>query len=134
MSAEENLAMIRRGYDAFNRRDPAATRGDMHPEFRLDFSNSVGLDGEVYCGEDGMTKLFELYWESFETIRIEPEEFIEAGDHVIAVVCARGRGRGSGVDVEARGPHVWSFRDGKVIGFTLYQELSEALEAVGLSE
>jgi ketosteroid isomerase-like protein len=132
--SQENLDMIRRGYDAFNGRDPGATRPDIHPEFELDFSNSVGLDRGVYSGEDGMRKLFELYWDAFETLRIEAEEFIEAGDRVVAIVCARGRGRGSGVDVEARGPHVWSFRDGKVIGFTVYQELSEALEAVGVAE
>ena len=126
--------MVRRGYDAFNRRDLSATRADMHPEFSLDFSNSVSPDREVFYGEEGMSKLFEMYWEAFETIRIEAEEFIETEDRVIAIVCARGRGRGSGADVEARGPHVWSFRDGKVIGFTLYQELSEALEAVGLPD
>jgi ketosteroid isomerase-like protein len=129
--SEEQRAIIRRAYDAFGRRDIAAIRDDIHPDFELDFSKSLSPDRGIYRGEEGIRKLWETYWEAFETITIEPEEFIQAGaDAVIAVVRSRGRGRGSGVDVNARGPHVWRFRDGKVIDFTLYQELTEALEAV----
>lgn len=133
--SEEFRALIRRAYDAFGRRDLAAIRDDVHPDFELDFSNSLSPDRGIYTGVDGIRKLWETYWEAFESISIEPEEFIDAGeDVVIVLVRSRGRGRGSGVDVNARGPHVWHFRDGKVVGFTLYQELGEALEAVGLSE
>ena len=121
--------MIRRSYEAFNRRDLSATVDDMHPDFELDFSGSVGLEGGIYRGQEGMKKLWERYWDAFETISIEPEDFIEVGEHIVVVVRARGRGRGSGVEVDARGPHMWSFRDGTVVRFTLYQELAEAIQA-----
>src|SRR3712207_6776051 len=101
---EERIAVIRRCYEAFSRRDPGAVSALMHPEFELDFSESVGLEAGVYRGEGGMTKLWERYWEAFETITIEPERFIEVGNHIVAVVRARGRGRGSGVEIDATGP------------------------------
>jgi ketosteroid isomerase-like protein len=125
---EEKIAIIRRSYEAFNRRDISAASADMHPQFELDFSGSVGPEAGTYRGEAGMRKLWERYWEAFETITIEPEEFIEVGESIVAVVRARGRGLGSGVEVDARGPHLWSFREGKVVRFTLYQEVADAIQ------
>ena len=130
MVVDPKVEVIRRGYEAFNRRDPNAILEDMHPDFELDFSASRGPERGVYPGKDGMTRLWKRYWEAFESVSIEVEEMIDADDQVIAIVRARGRGRGSGIEIDARGPHVWSFREGKVIRFTLYQEVGEAIEAV----
>jgi ketosteroid isomerase-like protein len=132
--SEENIEALRRAYDAFNCRDLAASAALMHPDFALDFSNSMGPERGVYRGVDGIRRLFELYWDAFESITIELEEVIGTGDVVVAMVHARGRGRGSGVEIDARGPHVWSFLDGRIVGFTLFQRLDQALEAAGLSE
>jgi len=132
--SEENVEIVRRGYVAFNRRELDPIRDDIHPDFELDFTQSLSPDRGTYRGFDGINRLFSLYWEAFEEFTLEPEEFIESGAIVIALVRGTGRGRGSGVDVEVRGPHLWTFRDRKVIGFALYQELPEALEAAGLSE
>jgi ketosteroid isomerase-like protein len=46
----------------------------------------------------------------------------------------RGRGRGSGVDVEARYTFLYDVHGGKITRMALYGELGEALEAAGLSE
>jgi ketosteroid isomerase-like protein len=48
-----------------------------------------------------------------------------------ASTVARGR---DGIEVQARGIWVWTFRDGACVRITLYQEREEALEAAGLSE
>jgi ketosteroid isomerase-like protein len=45
----------------------------------------------------------------------------------------RGRGKGSGVEVEERHGQIWTFREGKVIRHATYPNLDEALEAAGLS-
>lgn len=132
--AEEHLELIRRGYDAFNRRDLVLLGAVIHPDFELDFSGSLGPERGVYTGVEGIRKLFERYWEAFESITLEPEEFIGGGDTIVVIVRARGRGKGSGAEVDATGPHLWSFRDGKVIGFALYQRLEDALEAAGLCD
>jgi len=131
--SEEHQA-IRRIYEAFNRRDLEAIVKELHEDAHVDFTKSVGPESGVYPGAEGIQRLLDLYWEAFEDISIGVEEFVDATDEVVALVVARGRGRGSGVSVEARGPHLWSFRDGKPIRFTLYQEKAEALQAAGLSE
>ena len=100
----------------------------------IDFTKSLGPDGGVYPGPEGMEKLLNLYWEAFEDITIEPEGFVDGSDGVVALVVARGRGRESGASVEARGPHLWSFRNGRPIRFTLYQDEQEALSAAGVEE
>ena len=123
---------IRRLYEAFSHRDLAAIAREMHGEAQVDFSRSLGPERGVYHGVKGIETFLNLYWEPFEDVSNEAERFIDGPHGIMALVVARGRGRGSGVDVEARGPHVWTFRDGKPIRFTLFQEEAEALEAVGL--
>ena len=123
---------IRRVYEAFSRRDLDAIAREMHDEAQVDFSRSLGPERGVYYGFKEIERFLTLYWEPFEDVSQEVEEFIDGPHGIMALVVARGRGRGSGVDVEARGPHVWTFRDGKPIRFILFQEEAEALEAVGL--
>jgi ketosteroid isomerase-like protein len=45
-----------------------------------------------------------------------------------------GKGKGSGVEVEASFAGVWTVREGRVVRWDLYSNQDEALEAAGLSE
>jgi ketosteroid isomerase-like protein len=73
--------------------------------------------------------------EQWETMRIEPQDFIIAGDDVVVVpVRLVGVGKQSGAETTANAAHLWTFRDGKVIRQTTFQTTAEALEAAGLSE
>ncbi len=130
----EQHQIVRRIYEAFGRRDLDGIAAELHDQAKIDFANSLGPESGVYPGMEGIKKLLDLYWEAFDEITIEAEEFIDGTDSVVALVVARGTGRGSGVAVEARGFHLWSFRDGQAVRFTLYQERAEALAAAGRSE
>jgi ketosteroid isomerase-like protein len=66
-------------------------------------------------------------WEDYE---LHPEEFEQLGDRVIATVCVRGRGRVSGVAVDARFYEVFEIRAGKIVRMDQFTDESEALEAV----
>jgi hypothetical protein len=52
-------------------------------------------------------------------------------DRVLSVSHLRMRGRGSGVDVNARGAAIWTIRDGEAAAVKLYQSKAEALEVPG---
>jgi ketosteroid isomerase-like protein len=65
----------------------------------------------------------------------EPKELIDAGDKVLALIRTSGRGKASGVDVEAHVWNVWTFRDGKPVEWTYFgEDRAAALKAVGLAE
>jgi ketosteroid isomerase-like protein len=70
-------------------------------------------------------------WDDYE---LTPEEFADAGDHVVATVRFRARGRGSGIEVDARLYDVFTLRHGKIVRMDQFTERSEALETVGLRE
>jgi ketosteroid isomerase-like protein len=63
---------------------------------------------------------------------IEAEELVPAGDRILALVRWKGHGKGSGVEMEAEGAHLWTFRGGLVVRFDVYRDRDEgraALEA-----
>jgi ketosteroid isomerase-like protein len=87
---------------------------------------SYGLEGAL----DRVSALFEL----FDEIRLEPQEFVEAGERTMVVVRQIARGRASGVVVDAPIAHVWWIHDGRLKELRVYSRRSQALEAMGLRE
>jgi ketosteroid isomerase-like protein len=70
-------------------------------------------------------------WDDYEVI---PEGFEAIADSVVATVRLRGRGRGSGLEIDARFYDVYTLREGKIVRMDQFTERSEALEAVGQGE
>jgi ketosteroid isomerase-like protein len=62
------------------------------------------------------------------------EGFADMGDRIVATVCLRGRGRVSGVEVDARFYDVFTLRDRKIVRMDQFRDQSEALEAAGPAE
>jgi len=72
------------------------------------------------------------HWKAeWDDYRVVPEEFVDMGDHVVVTVRLGGRGRGSGVEIDARFYDLYTLRDGKIVRMDQFSERSEALEAVG---
>ena len=92
----------------------------------LDDGSARGVE-EV---EATMTR-WESTWDDYDVI---PEEFIDVGDRVIATLRVVGRGRGSGVAVDARFHQVFTLRNGKIVRMDEFTDRAEALEAAGLRE
>jgi ketosteroid isomerase-like protein len=70
-------------------------------------------------------------WDDYELM---PDEFVDWADRVIVTVRLRGRGRASGVEIDARLYDVYKLRDGKIVRMDQFTERAEALDAVGRSE
>ena len=129
----ENVEVVRRVVDAYNRRDIQAMQAEAHPDVVLDWSASRGLDADVYRGYDETTRFFMTMFDVFEQVRIEPDRFIESGDLVLVPNTTVVRGR-DGIETSARSCMLYELRGGQVVRACLYQETGEALEAAGLSD
>jgi ketosteroid isomerase-like protein len=127
--SQENVEIIRAMIDAANRRDWDATIRDAAPGFVWDNSRAIGTDNRIVLGSAAQARDFfrELneIWESF---RVEIDETISIGDHVVVPHTTHIRGRG-GIEAQARTTWLFTIRNGKIERVCLYQGKDEALEA-----
>ena len=130
--SHENVEIVRRQNDAFNRGDVATLLELTDPSIEWwDREDDPGAD--VHRGHDGVTKaLAELAY--LAELHIQAREFIDAGDYVVVPVRLTGRGEASGVSFEEDEVHVFRLRDGRITELREYREMSEALKAAGLQE
>jgi ketosteroid isomerase-like protein len=122
--------LIAAATESFERRDVAPLRPWMHPDVVFDWSRSRNDLRGVYHGIDTWDENFASFfepWEEFhwEVTSVEPI----AEDRLLAMTHVVGRGRGSGIEIEARGAQVWEHRDEKLTRVTMYQGRDDAVEA-----
>ncbi len=129
----ENVEIVRRVMDAWNRRDLGAVMTLIEPDIEVEVSIGSPIDGTYHGLQAGSGFLKEL-WSQFESYRSEMTECIPAGDQVFVGVLHVGTGKGSGAKVEMPGWQVWGFHSGKLISWRNLASRSEALEAAGLLE
>jgi ketosteroid isomerase-like protein len=131
--SQENVEIVRAALDAANRNDWGAVFEKMTPDFELDFSRATGPVLHGVLSLDQVRRGLMEFAENWESVRVEPHEFIESDDLVVVPYSLRLRGR-DGIEVVSRPTTVWTVRDGAIKRVVMYQERQEALEALGLSE
>ena len=131
--SKENVEIVQRSIDAYNRRDFEALRAICDPDVEVDWSASRGLEVGVYRGIEDVLRFYRTFFEMFDKVEIEPDRFIESGDSILVPNTAHMRGR-DGIETVARSTLVFEIRSRRVDHICLYQETDEALEAVGFQE
>jgi ketosteroid isomerase-like protein len=126
-----SLDAVRRIYNEFER-GGAALAALLHPDFQIRME-TVFIDGKVYKGLRGFEKWRSDMEELFESDSFKPEGLRSAADDRWVVL---GRlqitQKESGDELDVPLAHVLEQRDRKVASFTVYSEISAALESVGL--
>jgi ketosteroid isomerase-like protein len=131
--SEENVELVRRSLDAFNRGDVEGFLADVHPEVE-------GIDDPRVPGTGTMRGVVEVkrYFESlpryWESVRIAPERLVDLGDDVLVLGQMTARTRRGGPEIERELDQMVTLRDGKIIRNRTFSTRAEALEAAGLSE
>ena len=123
---EANIEALQRGYEALNRGDLSVVLELLDPEIEWHEPGDSPEAG-THQGRDSFEGFFRSWVESFEGFRVVPEEVVERGDKLIAVVHQSGRGRTSGVEVDARLAHVWTVEDGRAVRWEAVASPDEAL-------
>ena len=129
--SRENVDVVRRATEAHRRHDNQTVLGLYDPEVEMEMRD---LDGSIhiYHGLDGVRTFYRDFLEALTDRTTTVDEWIDAGNDVIAILRVTGRGRKSGAPFERREAHVWTVRDGKLWRLRIYATRAEALKAVGL--
>jgi uncharacterized protein len=131
--SQENVEVVRRMYDAFHSGDADGALAHFDPDVVIDASKARP-DVGVGHGREQVNAFVTSWVGTWEEWREDIEEMRDLGSRVLVLTVQHGRGRGSGVDVEARYTFLYDVHGGKITRMALYGELGEALEAAGLSE
>jgi ketosteroid isomerase-like protein len=129
----ENVKVATQAISAFNERDIDAFATLTTPDFEWSPS-MVAIEGETFLGHEGIETYFERLNDAWETFHIHRGRFRNSADVVVMLGRLEGRGKSSGVPVDASLGMVFDFREGMISGIRGYLDHAEALRAAGLSE
>jgi len=131
--SQENVDKAEDFLAAYNRRDFDAAVEFFDPEIEWVLPPLQRSDS---CrGPDEVKRFWKGLDETFEELRLDPQESVDGGDRVAIRLRYYGRGKGSGAEVEGELYHqVTTFRDGKMVRIEYFPEWAEALEAARLRE
>ena len=131
--SEENVAIMRAAFDAFNRGGIEAALEYFAPE--VEVIRPEWIEGGLFRGHDGIRRIASTWTEHFDEFSVPLESVIDAGgDHVVALFTQRGRIRGTGSWIEQ--PIGWDCQvhDSKIVHVHAYLSWEEALKAAALDE
>jgi ketosteroid isomerase-like protein len=132
--SQENVEVVRRAFERFNRRDLAGASAVFEPDAEW-VPYLAALEEEIYRGRDDIERMWREVLTDVPDFRIEFVRVVaESPDCVVFEVEFRGVGKGSGADIRTRVYQAASFRNRKVVRVQGFRTAAEALEAVGLRE
>jgi ketosteroid isomerase-like protein len=132
--SEENVEVVRQSFDAYNRGDLEGVLETFAPEFELRPSGRFGDTAPVYRGRQGWVDFWNTFQAAWEQIAISIERVEDLGHRVLTLGTWHGKGRGSGVAVEAEGAWLHTLKDGLIVDLRAFANWDEALKAAGVSE
>jgi ketosteroid isomerase-like protein len=131
--SQENMEIVRLALDAFNRRDGAGLDALLAADAEI-VPVRAAIEDVVYRGPDAGSQYCTAVEDRWENLTWEMEDIRDRGDSVLALGHIHGRGRDSGVDIDAQGGWVATVCGGRITRFQTFSDRAAALEAVGLEE
>jgi ketosteroid isomerase-like protein len=131
--SQENVEIMRRSIDAWNRGDHAEALAYYAPEVEWHTSGEFADQG-VYRGHAGIERLWAELQEDMEELSLSLSDFRVIGDRMFAAATVRGRGKKSKAGFEQPFWYAVTFHDGLIVRVEAHLDPAEALEAAGLSE
>lgn len=129
MVSEDIIEIVKQFFEA-------RSRGDLRylnyvdPDAEFDLSESRSTYRGIYRGHEEIRRQWEGLQEAWAETDLRPDEPVVVGDKVVVTVRISAQGRTSGVRLDGTGANVFTFRDGKIVHFKLFQTKAEALAAV----
>ena len=130
--SQEKVEIIRRMYDSFEKGDVPAVLGQMDQQIEWkEADNFIYADGNPYVGPqavlEGVFMRFGSEWEGFAVI---PEEWLDAGNHVVVLGTYTGTHKETSREVRAQFAHVWGVKGDRVVRFQQYTDTKQFADAI----
>jgi ketosteroid isomerase-like protein len=131
--SQENVAKSLDFIADYNRRDFDAAMEFFHPE--VEWVLPALQESDSCKGPEEIRRFFEGLDETFEELRLHPQESVDAGDRVAVRLRHSGRGKESGIVIDEELYHqVATFSDGMIVRMEYFTDWDQALEAAGVRQ
>jgi ketosteroid isomerase-like protein len=126
--SQENVDKNNAFMEAYNRRDFDEAIKDFDPQVEFILPPQQASDSCV--GARNIVRFWDGLEETFENLQLHPQEVVDAGDRVATRLRHSGRGKASGVEIDAELYHqVITFRDGVMVRMEYFDNWEAALAA-----
>ncbi len=132
--SRQNIEIVREAYAAWERDgiDGVIPFVDAEVQFR---NPPDAPEAGVYFGHDGIRDWFAKSNEVIGDVHFDVDRIEELPDRrLLAILRGHVKGRGSGIEMEVPFAHVIEMQAGKVTAFTMYTNIDDALDDVGLAQ
>jgi ketosteroid isomerase-like protein len=126
----DNLQIIENGYKNFATGNVPGVLATF--DENIEWTEAEGFPyGGIYTGGNAIVEnvfmKLATEWEGFSVV---PDEFLDAGENIVALGHYSGKYKASGKSMRVPFAHVWTLRDGKIVKFVQYTDTLKVSEAL----
>ncbi len=128
----DNRAIVNGMYQSFSTGDIPAVLASLDQKvIWMEAEGNSLADGNPYKGPDAVLNgIFNKIGENYESFTLEKIKLHEmVNDEVFATLRYNGKLKANGATIDAQAAHLWTLRNGKVIGFQQYVDTKQLAEA-----
>jgi uncharacterized protein len=130
--SQDNIAVIRGMYESFSKGDVTSVLGQMHQHIEwCQAENFIYADRSPYRGPEAVLEgVFMRLASEWADFKVMPEEWLDAGNHIVVLGIYSGRHKESGKEVRAQFAHIWGVTHGRVVRFQQYTDTKQFADAI----
>jgi uncharacterized protein len=130
--SQDNIAVIRGMYESFSTGDVTSVLDQMHQHIEwCQAENFIYADRSPYRGPQAVLEgVFMRLASEWADFKVMPEEWLDAGNHIVVLGIYSGRHKESGKEVRAQFAHIWGVTHGRVVRFQQYTDTKQFADAI----
>ena len=124
--------MIRGMYESFSTGDVTSVLDQMHQHIEWrQAENFIYADRSPYRGPQAVLEgVFMRLASEWADFKVMPEEWLDAGNHIVVLGTYSGRHKESSREVRAQFAHIWGVTHGRVVRFQQYTDTKQFADAI----
>jgi ketosteroid isomerase-like protein len=125
-----NAEFIKNLYGAFAKGDVPFVLGSFDPNIEWIEAEGFPTGGTYNSPEEVLNGVFMPLVTDWDGYRVEPEEFLDAGNRIVALGHYSGTYKATGKSMRVPFAHVWTVQNGKIVKFVQYTDTLKVAEVL----